>query len=112
MLDQFHLREDEIDQVLKEKGIGSVLGWGDSLGDALTDGSRGVAFTRVDIDVTDLVAARAVLRATLPVLGVPTGTEIHYAIEHKNFEDVFTPSGWLLDQSVLGSHHGLGNRAG
>jgi hypothetical protein len=100
--DQFHRLEDKIDQILTEKGVGSVAGWGESLGDALPDGSRPVAFTRIDVDVADIAAARAVLQASLPALGAPTGTEIHYTIDQRNFNDVYGQSGWLLDQPVSG----------
>lgn len=108
LIDKFHRWDDEIDQVLRETGIGSVLGWGGSLGAALPDGSREVAFTRIDINVTDLAAARAILQAVLPVIGTPTGTEIHYTIEHRNLEDVYTQAGWFLEQPVFGSRHSLG----
>ena len=106
--DPFHWREDEIDQVLSDKGIGSVIGWGSSLGTVLQDGSREIAFTRIDINVTDLTMARALLQTTLPALEAPSGTEIHYTIEQQNLEDILTPSGWLLAQPVFGSRHGLG----
>jgi hypothetical protein len=111
-IDQVHGREDAIDQILKEKGIGSVLGWGDSLGDTQPDGSRDVAFTRIDINVTDLAAARAILQAALAALGSPTGTEIHYTIEHQDLADLYAESGWLLTQpSRLGARHKLGSKA-
>ena len=106
--DPFHWREDEIDQVLSDKGIGAVIGWGSSLGTVLQDGSREIAFTRIDINVMDLAVARALLQTTLPALDAPNGTEIHYTIEHQNLEDVLTPSGWLLAQPVFGSRHGVG----
>jgi hypothetical protein len=106
--DPFHWREDEIDLVLSDKGIGSVIGWGSSLGTVLPDGSREIAYTRIDINVTDLAMARALLQTTLPALEAPTGTEIHYTIEHQNLEDILTPSGWLLAQPVFGSRHILG----
>jgi hypothetical protein len=110
LIEQLPSWEDAIDQVLREKGAGSVLGWGSSLGEALPDGSRDVAFTRIDINVTDLAAARTALQATLPALGSPQGTEIHYTLEHRNLEDHYTPSGWLLDQPVLSSRHSPGLR--
>lgn len=96
--------EDAIDQILKEQRIGSVLGWGDSLGDAQPDGSREVAFIRIDVNVADLAPARALLQTALAALGLPTGTEMHYTLENAGFQDLYTQSGWLLEQpSKLGS---------
>lgn len=103
-----HKREDKIDQLLRETGIGSVIGWGDSLGDEQSNGSRVVAFHRIDIAVTDLPATRLALQATLPVLDVPLGTEIHYTVEGKGLMDVYAPSGWLLDQPIPVPRHRLG----
>lgn len=98
--DQWHQREDRIDEVLRAKGLGSVLGWGDSLGDDSPGGLRRVAFTRVDLDVSDLAAAREELRSALPAMGLPLGTEIHYTIERSRLADIYGPAGWLLGQAV------------
>ncbi len=97
-LDQLHRREEKIDQILMERGIGSVAGWGGSLGDTLADGSRPVAFIRIDVDVTDIAAARALLHERLPGLGAPADTEIHYTIDQLSLIDIYSGSEWLLDQ--------------
>lgn len=96
--DLWHQREERIDQALRRQGIGSVVGWGDSLGDAAPRGRRRVAFTRVDIDVSDIASGRALLQAELPALGLPPGTEIHYAIGRVRFADIFAPPDWLLQR--------------
>lgn len=96
--DQTHKLEDEVDQMLQEAGIGSVAGWGDSLGSALPDGSRPVAYTRIDVDVLNLASARAFLRANLPPVGAPAGTEIHFTIDRRHYKDLYADSGWLVDQ--------------
>jgi len=96
--DLWHQREERIDQVLRKRGIGSVVGWGDSLGEATTRGRRRVAFTRVDIDVSDIATGRALLQAELPALGLPPGTEIHYSIGRAQFADIFAPPDWLLQR--------------
>ena len=36
-VDPLHQREDRIDQALRARGVGMVIGWGDSLGAARTD---------------------------------------------------------------------------
>lgn len=91
-----HQLEDRIDELIREAGVGAVAGWGDSLGAALADGSGPVAYTRIDIDVSDQAAARALLRANLPPFGAPKGTEIHYTIERRHHMDLYEDPDWLL----------------
>lgn len=93
-------RDDAIDQALREGGLGAVLGWGASLGDRRPDGSRPVAFHRIDVEVLDLAGARAALRHILPGLGAPAGTEIHYKLGGRDWQDLYAPSGWLLEQPL------------
>jgi len=88
-----------IDQSLQDKRLGSVLGWGNSVGAARRDGTRAIEFYRIDIEVTDLALGRAVLRQTLAALGAPPGTEIHYKMEERNLQDIYRLSGWVLEQS-------------
>ena len=96
--DQIHLLEDKLDQLLKEQGLGAVAGWGDSLGDALADGSRPVAYTRIDVDVADLPLAVALLQANLPSFGAPAGTEIHYTINQRRLKATCSDAGWSGEQ--------------
>jgi hypothetical protein len=91
-------REHQIDEVLTEKNIGMVLGWGSSLGEERNDGSRSVAFDRIDIEVADVFAARHILHELLPKLGAPAGTEIHYKQDGANLQDVYSCLGWVLGQ--------------
>lgn len=97
---QYLDRDDAMDQILRERGMGSVLGWGDSLGGMRPDGSRPVAFHRVDVEVNDLTSARLALHEILPALNVPSGTEIHYTLGGQKFQDVYSLSGWLLEQPL------------
>ena len=101
--DPLHQREDQIDQALRAQGIGMVLGWGDSLGERRADGSRVAAYLRIDINVSDLVAARTALRHLLPRLEAPAGTEIHYTLHGVGLQDVATATGWLLEQPMPGA---------
>jgi len=98
---RLHLREDEIDQALRSKSLGSVLGWGDSLGDASPSGQRRAAYTRVDLDVVDIGAARTELQAALVAIGVPAGTEIHYGVGGISLADIYAPPDWRLEQPVV-----------
>jgi len=104
------LRDDAIDQALRAGGAGLVLGWGSSLGDVRADGSRPIAFHRIDIQATDLEQARAVLRDTLPPAGAPTGTEIHFTQDEQARQDVYAVSGWQLGQAYAlpGAHPARG----
>ena len=93
-----HVIEERIDQALSARAMGSVLGWGSSLGDAGDDGRRRVAFHRIDIEATDLGVALELLRRLLPELGVPAGTEIHYRRGAASLQDIYSGSGWALEQ--------------
>ena len=101
--DPLHQREDRIDQALRAQGIGSVVGWGDSLGERRADGSRVAAYLRIDINVSDLAAARIALRYLLPKLEAHAGNEIHYTLQGASLQDMATDTGWLLEQRVPGS---------
>ena len=96
--DPLHLREDRIDQALRAQGIGMVVGWGDSLGERRADGSRVAAYLRIDIQVSNLAAARTALRYLLPKLEAPAGTEVHYTLQGAHLQDLATATEWLLEQ--------------
>ena len=98
--DQSRDFEDNIDRLLRENGVGSVAGWGDSLGEALANGIRPVAFTRIDVDVTDMTSAIALLHAQLVSLGAPPGTEIHRTLDQRRRKDILAESMWMLDQTL------------
>jgi hypothetical protein len=108
--DPYHLREDQIDRLLQDHGAGSIAGWGDSLGELLPNGTRAVAYTRIDIDVADIAAARALLHTQLPALGVPVGTQIHYSRQQNHLEDRLLEAGWLMEQPVVQQRGGTSDR--
>lgn len=95
-------RDEAIDQALRDRDLGSVLGWGESLGNVQPNLTRAVVFHRIDVEVTDLAAARAALREILPPLGVPPGTEIHYQSGGRGMQDIYSPDGWRLGQPLSG----------
>lgn len=95
--DRIHQLEDKVDQMLREHGLGAIAGWGDSLGDALPDGSRPVAYTRIDVDVSDLPLAIALLQTSLPSFGAPAGTEIHYTMDQRRRKATYSMSTWSSD---------------
>jgi hypothetical protein len=98
--DPLHRREDAIDQMLRAHNLGLVVGWGDSLGERRPDGQRPAAYIRIDINATDVQATRSALRALLPTLGAPAGTEIHYTLAGHGLRDMALETGWQLEQSM------------
>lgn len=95
-VDPLHLREHELDQALRAAGVGTVVGWGDSLGAARSDGKRIAAFIRIDITAADLDAVRTALHTLLPALGSPANTQIHYSLGGRHCMDLATQTGWQL----------------
>lgn len=65
---------------------------------ALPDGSRPVAYTRIDVDFSNLASARELLQANLPWFGAPAGTEIHYTVEHHRLKGVYGAAGLVCGQ--------------
>lgn len=95
-----HRLEDRIDEALRDARVGTVLGWGSSLGDAPPGQMRPLAFLRIDIEADDLDGARHLLRAFLLDAGMPTGTELHFTRDHQALQDLFDGTDWRLDQMV------------
>lgn len=97
-----HSLDEAIDEALQQRGLGTVLGWGSSLGLRRANGSRPVAFHRIDMEVRELHAARAGLHQVLPTLEVPAGSELHYFIDDRHLMDLYEPPSWRLQQAVAG----------
>jgi hypothetical protein len=100
--------EDPLEVKLREAGLGQVSGGGSQLGDHRPDGSRVIDFCGLDIDVVDLEKALALLRAELPPLGIPDGTELHYTVGEARLQDVFSRGEWTLGQPRTFLHPGFG----
>jgi hypothetical protein len=101
--DALRLLAADVDGQLRAQGVGSVAGWGDSIGDDRADGGRPLAYTRIDVDVSRIEAARTLLHAALATLQVPAGTELHFCHAGQDSFDVYGESGWLLDQAMPAS---------
>lgn len=93
-LPEDHGLEDRIDVALRDAAAGTVLGWGESLGDAPPGRMRPLAFLRIDIEAPELDTARRLLLALLPTLGVPDGTELHYTRARQPLQDVLAGGAW------------------
>lgn len=97
-----HGVDEAIDQALQQRRLGTVLGWGSSLGSRRANGSRPIAFHRIDMEVRELHAARAGLHQFLPALDLPAGCELHYFIDERHLMDLYEPPSWRLQQAVAG----------
>ncbi len=97
-MDPLHQREVQIDTQLQSQGLGSVLGWGDSLGARRSDGSRRTAHQRIDIVLTQMPAGLDLLRELLSTLEAPEGTEIHYTEDGCRLLDRLESAGWQRAQ--------------
>lgn len=95
---------EELDAALTEQKLGSILGWGGSLSDADTHRPARVAFHRIDIEVTDVAPALALLRRTLGTLNAPEGTEVHYVMEGVALQDVSASTGWRTEPCSTTTH--------
>jgi len=91
--------EDPLEQHLQRNGFGEISGGGSQLGDLREDGTRGIEWCGVDVDLvsTDVrVAALEMLRAQLVELGAPVGTEVHYTEDSVMLRDHLADGGWQL----------------
>jgi hypothetical protein len=88
---RLHLREDKIDQALRSKSLGSVLGWL-PIGMGLL-GATGLFVGSVLLvrEAKLAVEARSTNCRRPRRGGVPAGTEIHYGVEGISFADITPP---------------------
>lgn len=89
--------EEPIIDELERLGLGEVSGAGTSLGDERPDGTRPIVACGIDIQTDDVVATRAALRTLLPKLGCLRGTQLHYRISGKAFQDEYDGADWALE---------------
>jgi hypothetical protein len=90
--------EEPIIEELERLGLGEVSGAGTALGEPRPDGTRPIESCGIDVDTHDVDATRDALRALLPTLGCPAGTQLHYRAEDKELNDEFDGSAWALGQ--------------
>lgn len=89
-----HVFHERLEAALVEQGVGTVIGWGDSLGALRQSKFTGPAYHRIDIEVVDPGSARTALHGVLTTLQAPVGTELHYTREGVALQDVLGPPGW------------------
>jgi hypothetical protein len=91
--------EDELQELLTDRGLGEITGGGSQLGEDNPDGTPTIAFCGLDIDAADRDAVVALLRERLPSLGAPAGTEVHYTASGAKLQDVLRRTGWVVGLS-------------
>ena len=107
-LDRGDKYEDPIIDELERLGLGEVSGAGCSLGEPRADGTRLIESCGIDVDTSDVDAARAALRDLLPTLGCPAGTQLHYTSSGKPLQDAFDGSEWTKGEDRTTLHPGFG----
>ena len=90
--------EDPLNESLEAAQLGEVTGGGTQLGARRADGTRGIEFCGVDVELTDLDRGRALLRKRLGELGAPRGTELQFDRGDTARVDRLGKRGWVIDQ--------------
>jgi hypothetical protein len=91
--------EDELQELLADRGLGVITGGGSQLGEDNPDGTPTIAFCGLDIDAEHCDEVVALLRERLPSLGAPVGTEIHYTSSGAKLQDELRGTGWAIGLS-------------
>ena len=76
--------------------LGEVSGGGTQLGEEKADGSRDIEYCGVDVDTTDVAAAREFLRTYLPTLGCPAGSRLEFQENGLNLRDEYDGTEWSI----------------
>ncbi|HEU0284042.1 MAG TPA: hypothetical protein VFR52_02740 [Sphingomicrobium sp.] len=97
-LDRGDKYEDPIIDELERLGVGEVTGGGTGMGDEGPDGRREIESCGIDVETSDLDAARAALRELLPKLGCPPGTQLQYSLADKALQDEYDGEGWQTER--------------
>ena len=100
--------EDPIDDELQERSLGYVSGGGSALSEELPDGRREIVSCGIDVDTTDVAAARELLREQLVSLGCPAGTQLHYREGETPLQDEYDGSDWSVGRPRTMMHPGFG----
>lgn len=92
--------EDPIIDELERLGLGEVSGAGTQLGDEGPDGRRPIISCGIDVDTNDVAATREALRALLPKLGCPKGTQLQYEMSGNPRQDEYDGQDWSLENDL------------
>ena len=89
-----HHFHDGLESALTAQHLGKVIGWGDSVSSARGNAPMRLAFHRIDLEVTDVAQALALLQRSLEALTAPLGSEIHYTMDGTAWQDISSADGW------------------
>jgi hypothetical protein len=106
-LDRGSKYEDPLEAKLQQHDLGTISGGGSQLGEERPDGSRPIEFCGLDVDVTDRESALTLLRAELPPLGAPRGTQLQYTKSGVRLQDDYDGSNWVLGRPRKELHPGF-----
>ena len=70
--------EDPLDAALKAAKLGEVTGGGSQLGEIRKDGTRGIEWVGIDVEVTDLERGIPFIKSELLRLGAPATTVLEF----------------------------------
>jgi hypothetical protein len=100
--------EDPLEELLQTAALGHISGGGSQLDDPYPDGSSRVEFCGLDIDTTDLDAARDMLMRELLNLKAPSGTELQYRKGTSMLLDRLADGAWQRGLPRTTTHPGFG----
>lgn len=86
-LDRTAKYEDPLQLALDRANLGEVTGGGSQIGELKPDGSRGIEWVGIDVELVSLDQGLSFLKQDLIRLGVPAGTVLQYERAGKPVED-------------------------
>ena len=101
-MDRGDKHEDPIIDDLERSGLGEVTGGDTGMGDEGPDGRREIQSCGIDVETTNVNAARETLRELLPKLGCQAGTQLHYSVAEKALQDEYDGESWQVEQERAG----------
>jgi len=87
-LDRGRKYEDPLDLALKAAKLGEVTGGGSQLGATRADGTRGIEWVGIDVEVQDLERGIPFVKAELLRLGAPATTVLEFSRAGTKVEEV------------------------
>jgi len=77
-LDRGKKYEDPLDTALKAANLGEVTGGGSQLGELRKDGTRGIDWVGIDVEVTNIERGIPFIKSELVRLGAPAATVLEF----------------------------------
>ena len=99
---------DPLHEALVAAHLGEVTGGGSQLGEEDAEGNQAIEYVVVDLELSDVEPALALVRTELERLHAPSGTELCYSVSGEKRRDGYDGQGWRLGQPRTETHPGLG----